>query len=135
MLALYVPDEFARKNLNVEEHGQWKATQCRLFLLYIGMVALRSILHENSGIFIHFRKLCIATRLLCACTRIQFAENLMKEFVTEFSGLYDPSNTSTCMHALIHLSDDVTNLGPLDSFSAFPFENFLRHIKRTVHGT
>ena len=30
---------------------------------------------------------------------------------------------------LIHISADVERFGPLDSFSAFPFENFLGHLK------
>ena len=32
----------------------------------------------------------------------------------------------------IHLADDVLNFGPLDAFSAFPFENHLQSIKRLL---
>jgi len=31
---------------------------------------------------------------------------------------------------LIHLSADVKKFGPLDSFSAFPFESFLGRLKK-----
>ena len=33
------------------------------------------------------------------------------------------------IHNLIHISADVERFGPLDSFSAFPFESFLGHLK------
>ena len=36
------------------------------------------------------------------------------------------------VHNLVHLPDDVRKFGPLDSFSAFAFENFLRSLKRLV---
>lgn len=36
------------------------------------------------------------------------------------------------VHNLIHLCDDVRNLGSLDSFSAYPFENYLQIIKNLI---
>jgi len=36
------------------------------------------------------------------------------------------------VHNLIHLSDDAKQLGPLDSFSAFPFENHLYSLKKLL---
>ncbi len=36
------------------------------------------------------------------------------------------------MHSLIHLNKDVKNLGLLDTFSAFPFENYLQELKRIL---
>lgn len=44
LLAKYCPVEFRRKVINVENSKSWKATQFRLFLLYIGPVALRVLL-------------------------------------------------------------------------------------------
>lgn len=37
-------------------------------------------------------------------------------------------------HNLLHLPEDVKNFGKLDSFSAFPFENFMKEIKHMVRG-
>ena len=39
---------------------------------------------------------------------------------------------SFCPTMFIHLADDVLNFGPLDAFSAFPFENHLQSIKRLL---
>jgi len=36
------------------------------------------------------------------------------------------------VHGLIHLAGDVRRFGTLDNFSAFPFENALKHIKKLV---
>ncbi|VDP52845.1 unnamed protein product [Schistosoma margrebowiei] len=37
------------------------------------------------------------------------------------------------MHLLQHLPDDVRANGPLDCFSAFPFESYMRQTKKSVH--
>jgi len=36
------------------------------------------------------------------------------------------------VHGLIHLAADVKQFGPLDSFSAFPFESFLGRLKKML---
>ncbi|CAN7951661.1 unnamed protein product, partial [Ixodes pacificus] len=36
------------------------------------------------------------------------------------------------VHSLVHLAQDVRTFGPLDSFSAFPFENYLGQLKRLI---
>ena len=35
------------------------------------------------------------------------------------------------VHGLIHIAEDVKRFGPLDSYSAFPFENYLGHLKQS----
>lgn len=36
------------------------------------------------------------------------------------------------IHVAIHLADDVKKYGSLDSFSAFPFENFMQALKKNI---
>lgn len=36
------------------------------------------------------------------------------------------------VHGLVHIAEDVKLFGPLDAYSAFPFENFLSRLKRLV---
>ena len=36
------------------------------------------------------------------------------------------------VHGLIHIAEDVKRFGPLDSYSAFPFENYLGHLKQLL---
>ena len=44
--------------------------------------------------------------------------------------LYSEVIVNQNMHNLVHLCDEVNNLGlPIDEFSAFPFKNYMRHFK------
>ncbi len=46
--------------------------------------------------------------------------------------LYEKELVVYNVHGLVHLPDDVKKFGPLDTFSAFPFENFVGQLKRLV---
>lgn len=46
--------------------------------------------------------------------------------------LYGETNIVYNIHNLIHLSHDVKIYGSLDTFSAFPFENHMRILKRML---
>ncbi|KAF7234352.1 hypothetical protein EG68_12108, partial [Paragonimus skrjabini miyazakii] len=56
------------------------------------------------------------------------------EFVRDFSQIYGAGEIVPNVHALTHLADDVQRFGPLDLFSAFPFESFLGRLSRRLHG-
>lgn len=60
---------------------------------------------------------------------LQLANESLRYFVKHFSRLYGESNLTYNVHNLLHLVDDCRKFGTLDSFSAFPFENFLGHMK------
>lgn len=36
------------------------------------------------------------------------------------------------VHGLIHIADDYERFGPLDNISAFPFENFMKNLKKKL---
>ena len=59
----------------------------------------------------------------------------MKDYVKKFITLYGPEYVSHNIHGLLHIAEDVMNLGPLDSISALKFENFLRLLKLSVSAT
>ncbi len=63
---------------------------------------------------------------------INYCSGLLNKFVADSINLYGQQFVSANVHNLIHLTDDVRNFGPLDSFSAYPFENFLQKIKNLV---
>ena len=46
-------------------------------------------------------------------------------FIILFGECYVSHN----VHNLLHICDDVSNFGPLDSYSAFCFENYLGILK------
>jgi len=54
---------------------------------------------------------------------LNFANLALQKFVNRWENLYGSIFNSYNVHGLLHLTDDVRRLGPLDSFSAFPYEN------------
>lgn len=61
-----------------------------------------------------------------------YAHSLLVLFVELSKNLYGCDFLVYNVHGLVHLADDVKRYGSLDSFSAFPFENELKSLKRLV---
>lgn len=71
--------------------------------------------------------------LLSSCKHLDdivYAEQLLKSFVKYFIKLYGSENVSHNIHNLLHISDDVKHFGSLDTFCAFPFENYMQFLKK-----
>lgn len=129
-----VSREFCRKPRGLGEVDKWKATEFRQFLIYSGMYVTKGVLKEE--IYTHFLTLCCSIRVLLSptfCNKyISYAKELLNYFVNVFPTLYGKAQVSYNVHNLIHLTDDVNRYGVLDTFSAFPFENFMKDIKRML---
>jgi hypothetical protein len=133
-LCPHIPFDFARKPRSVSEVMRWKATEFRQFLLYSGPIVLGDILPEN--LYHHFMLLSIGIRILI-CPQLaskfcDYANDLLVLFVTEAGKLYGKEIYVYNVHSVIHLANDVKNLGPLDEFSSFPFENKLGQLKKMI---
>lgn len=132
----FIPSEFARKPRAIEEVKRWKATELRQFLLYSGPVVLKSTLPKKY--YNHFICLHLAVRILCCKTLYKtlnsYAHSLLKTFVIKFSELYGAQHMSYNVHGLVHLAEDALTLGPLDSFSAFKFEDHLGYLQSLLKG-
>jgi hypothetical protein len=133
-LRCYIPREFARKPRSLVEVSNWKATEFRLFLLYVGPVVLLDILPEVR--YINFLTLSVAIRLCLTpnvCARlVDYAERLLLHFVETFSSIYGEGQLVYNVHGLLHLVDDVRLYGSLDNVSAFQFESYLGTLKKKV---
>ncbi|CAN7979093.1 unnamed protein product [Ixodes persulcatus] len=136
LLRPHTPCDFSRRLRSLQYRERWKATEARLFLLYASPVVLKGILTDES--FNHFMTLHVAIRILCTkdCPEhlIAYAEQLLHFFVDKAASatLYGEAVHVYNVHALIHIANDVRAFGPLDSFSSFPFENYLGSLKRKV---
>lgn len=53
-------------------------------------------------------------------------------FVNNLQYMCSETNYTNNVHNLINLPSNVRQHGPLDNFSAFPFENFMSEIKRMI---
>lgn len=130
----HVPSEFSRKPRSLHEVERWKATEFRQFLLYTGVVALKSELDE--ALYNNFLCLSVAIFMLSNCTLlnhyIDYAEELIAYFVNQSVDLYGEAFAVYNIHSLTHIVDDARKFGCLESVSSFPFENFLGRLKKTV---
>lgn len=129
-----IPSEFVRKTRDLGEVDGWKATEFRLFLLYVGPIVFKGYLPQKY--LYHFNCLHVAIRILCdendciknnAC-----AKSLLHYFVTESIKLYGENFVIYNIHNLVHLADDVLKFGPLDTFSAFSFESYLYFLQKIL---
>ena len=86
----YIPKEFARKPRSIYEFRSWKATEYRLFLLFVGMVALNG--HVPKEMYDLFLTLSSAMTILLdpvlSKKHASYAKKLLISFVTNFSQIF-----------------------------------------------
>jgi len=126
--------DFSRKPRGLNEVLRWKATEFRSFLLYTGPIVLKGILLNEC--YIHFICLHVAFRILLSPNisekMFNFSEKLLIHFVEKFEELYGEQFVSQNIHGLIHIIDDYKKFGSLDKCSCFPFENYMKFLKKMV---
>jgi hypothetical protein len=132
--AEYIPREFPRKCRSLLDVDRWKATEFRQFVIYTGMVVLKGKI--DVGFYNHFLLFCVSiyclsSPLLCV-TYNDFVDQLLLVFVRQWGEYYGRDMLVYNVHNIVHLSSDALKFGPLDSYSAFPFESFLGRIKKMI---
>ena len=132
--SFFIPREFARKQRSFVECRRWKATEFRLFFLYVGPVVLKGEIAEQ--VYQNFMLLSVSIRIfvdpLLCLKHCDFVESLLLAFVDHFEKFFGSSNLVYNVHALIHLVNDLKKFGSLDNFSSFPYECFLYKLKRLI---
>lgn len=124
------PSEIHRSIRALDQISHWKGTEFRTFLLYIGIVLLKSHLSEREyEMFINLY--CAVT--LCSSKvyhrYLPLARNLFIDFIENHIEIHGESSITMNIHNTSHVVDDVEIFGPLDTISAYEFENSLHHIK------
>lgn len=118
----------------VEELDRWKATEVRVFLLYLGPILLYKYLQYDY--LKHFVAFHCAIRILCHLTDYlknnEYVKELLFYFVQHYETLYGKNKMIYTIHNLIHLNEDAKQFGSLDVFSTFPFENYLHSLKNIL---
>lgn len=61
-----------------------------------------------------------------------YAHDLLVLFVEHAAKLYGRAILVYNVHGLVHLAEDVRKFGCLDSTSSFPYENYLKNLKKLV---
>ncbi|XP_035710411.1 uncharacterized protein LOC118436418 isoform X1 [Folsomia candida] len=130
----YVPSDFNRRPRELNELARWKATEYRLFILYVGPVVLEKQIPNKY--YEHFLALHLAVLIFTNTGLIlkygDYANTLLQYFVRNFATLYGKENLSYNIHGLLHVHDDVKIFGNLNEYSAFCFENYLGQVKNLV---
>ncbi|KAA3671059.1 uncharacterized protein DEA37_0004185 [Paragonimus westermani] len=126
--------EFPRKCRSTVDCDRWKATEFRQFLLYIGPVVLKGVVDDR--IYENFLNFSVSIYILCCpkwCMHyVDFVESLLRKTLVQFAAIYGESELVFNFHCVSHLCADVRLHGPLDSYSAFPFESYMRTLRGFV---
>lgn len=132
-----VPRIFTRPINNILESHDWKASQCRDFLLFKGVAALDGNL--NDKYYQNFVKLSRAIFIFLkqSITELEFnlASQLIFDFLFEFENLYGETNMRYNIHVLTHLPLSILYNGPLWANSLFCYESKNHFLNRMLHGT
>jgi len=98
------------------------------------VVILKNILPFDK--YLHFIALHVAIKILMSVelytTYLDYAQSLLQYFIKQFIVIYGEEYISHNVHGLSHVVDDSKIFGNLDCYSAFPFENYLRYLKKLV---
>jgi len=129
------PCDFNRHLCEPFSVGDQKATQYRLFLLYVGPVLLKTFLTDDE--YRNFLKLNVAMTVMCHPVKhrnlLDYVNELLRSFVHQFSILYGADRVTANFHNLYHAVDDCKRYGNLDLFSCFPYETNMNKIKSAVN--
>ncbi|XP_067621954.1 uncharacterized protein drl isoform X2 [Eurosta solidaginis] len=130
----WVPSEFGRNCRHFNNMKIWKSTEYRQFLLYSGIFILKDCV--DNDLYYHFLLLHTSIRILSSeksyLSENNAAQQLLSEFVNLFGDIYGDHKISFNIHGLLHLADCAKEIGPLDSFSAYKFENYMQHLKKLI---
>lgn len=132
-----IPLEFSRKPQSIKKLSKWKSTEFRLILLYVGPVVFQyTIPVQNYHLFLllHCATFILSSKLLIE-NLLQFAEESLRTFVENVTFNFGDNFLSYNTHNLLHVCDDVKLHGPLTSYSAYPFENYLGVLKKLVRSS
>lgn len=128
-----ITNDFARKPRGIDEVNRFKATEFRQLILYTGPIVFKNILSKDC--YQHFLTLSISMRILLSSDHAKYsdyAHQLLKYFVKTFQQIYGCHYISHNVHGLLHSVEDYTKHGPLDNCSAFPFENYMKELKKML---
>ena len=135
----FFPCDFNRKPRSFVELDRFKASEFRHIIMYTGIILFKDIVqekvYENFLVLMFIIRILLDGNLSCDQEMLEYARNLCFLFVKQYRKIYKTMNVTYNIHSLIHIVDDVERLGVLDSFSAFPYENFLGNIKRKIRSS
>lgn len=132
----FIPREFNRKPYRFKKVSHLKATELRRFLLYDGVKIMKA--YTSNRVYYAFFLLHCSIYILVSPSLVQnvamrnAAREFLNLFVQSSSHIFSHDFVVFNVHGLTHLVDECDEHGSLDSFSAFPYENYLKIIKQSL---
>lgn len=135
------PTEIHRSIRSLKYLCNWKGSEFRTILLYVGIVALKDCLRKEE--YDHFVMLSCATTI-CSTDHfrkyvlrrennaLSLVDNLLLDYIEKYIDLYGTESITSNVHNLCHLTDDVRRFGNLNTISTYPYENALRTLKLKI---
>lgn len=121
----YCPSDFNRRPNKLTAFNSFKATEFRQFALYTAPSVLKNVLEDDQ--YQHFLILHVVLRLVVSKETSQemllFCKQALKTYVSLCEDIYGLRFLSYNVHCLLHIVDDVFQLGCFESYSAFCYEN------------
>ena len=131
----YFPSDFSRKPRSLDCIRYWKATEYRSFLFFTGGLSLANVV--DTKVYKLFLLLQSAIFILCDPLKchlhVKYAHQFLTVFVKKCEEVFGKQMMVYNVHALLHVADDITHFGPLDTFSAFKFETMIHNLVRLLH--
>lgn len=124
-----MPSDIHRSLRGLNDLSNWKGTEFRTFLMYVGMTSLRLALQNNE--YEHFLMLCCASTIVsCNVYKayIPLATHKFKDYVQKYISLYGRHSITSNVHNLVHITEDLiqNNIDSINQISTYKYENYLR---------
>lgn len=137
LTALSPPNRITRLPRKLDDLAHWKASEYRSFLLYYAVPVLKGILPDD-----HLQHFLLLSKGIHILLQESISENDIREaeasilrFCMMVDVMYHPCLESSNIHALLHLSTKVRDLGPLWAHSCFFYEDLNGDLRNLFHGT
>lgn len=132
LLLSYSPTiEISRTPRKMSDRVHWKVREWVMFLLCYSLLTIRKFFPTKfvNHWALQVDGISIIVEASIMPSEIEYAERCLLNFVRNVSTLYGEENLSFNIHFLTHLPRSVENWGPLDSHSAFIYEDLNQDVK------
>nr|XP_047144321.1 uncharacterized protein LOC100203711 isoform X1 [Hydra vulgaris] len=136
ILGKCLPSEFSRHPRSIDEIRLWKAVELRIFLLFVGPVALKAVLPTTE--YNHFMFLHSAIYAF-SCDNwknmIHDGNEALISYVSGIKSLYGRHHLVYNVHVLLHIPEYIEKYVNLGFWSAFWAESYYGVLRKRFRGT
>jgi hypothetical protein len=122
-------------NMTEKKFQNLKYHDCHVIMTQLLPVALRGLLPEN--VCVPIVKLCAFLNAISQTViNLDILPRLQKDVaqcLVSFELVFPPSFFNIMTHLLVHLVEEIAILGPVFLHNMFPFERFIRVLKKYIH--